>query len=89
MALIAPPIQAADIGNGGLGALGLYFQRRDQSILGPDHQPITFAFDTNSDRELRLHADAPFAAHAEIRGSSLAKEVLARTGLKLGNERLA
>jgi hypothetical protein len=59
MALIAPPVEAADIGDGGLWPLGLHLQRRDQSVLGPDHEPVAFAFNADSDRELRLQADAP------------------------------
>jgi hypothetical protein len=59
MTLIASSVQAAYIGDRGFGPLGLDFQRRDQGILGLDHQPVAFAFDGNSHGELRLHADAP------------------------------
>jgi hypothetical protein len=52
MALIAPPVQAAHISDCGLRPLGLHFQRRDQSILGPDHEPVASAFDANPDGKL-------------------------------------
>jgi hypothetical protein len=65
MTLIAAPVEAADISDGGLGPLGLHLQSRDQSVFGPDHEPIAFTFNTDADSELRLHADAPFAEHAQ------------------------
>ncbi len=65
MTLIAAPVEAANVCNGSLGPFGLYLQRRDQSVFGPDHEPVAFAFNTDADSELRLHADAPFAEHAQ------------------------
>ena len=59
MALIASPVQAAHIGDRGFRPLGLDFQRRDQGVLGLDHEPVALAFNADSHGELRLHADAP------------------------------
>ena len=57
VALVAPPVQPAHIGDCRLGALGLHFERRNQGILGPDHEPVAPPLDSDSDRELRLHTE--------------------------------
>jgi len=48
MARVAAPVEAAHIGDGGLGPLDLDLQRRDQRVLGPDHKPVALPF--NADR---------------------------------------
>jgi hypothetical protein len=52
VALVAPSVQAAHIGDRRLGALGLHSERRDQGILGSDHEPVTSPLYADSDREL-------------------------------------
>ena len=59
MALIASPVQATHVSDRRLGPLGLYFQRRDQGVLGLDHEPVALAFNADANGVLRLHADAP------------------------------
>ena len=73
VALIAPSVQAAHIGDRRLGALGFYSERRDQGILGSDHEPVAFPLDADSDRELRLHARRLLRPNMPDRRSSLAK----------------
>jgi hypothetical protein len=52
MALIAPPVQAAHVSDHSFGPFGLYFQCRNESVFGSDHEPVAFAFDANSYSEL-------------------------------------
>jgi len=59
MALVATAVQPAHIGDGRAWPLGLDLQRRNQSILGLDHDPVASTLRFDADSELRLHG-SPF-----------------------------
>jgi hypothetical protein len=69
MALIATAIEPAHICNYRSGALGLDLERGNQSILGPDDDPVALPFQIDADGELRVHGGLSYSA-----ASTLAEE---------------
>lgn len=55
MASVAAAVLSAHIGDGGVGALGLHFQRGDQRIFGVDRDAVGFAFGHQADGVMGRH----------------------------------